>query len=256
MRIASYNIFEGAQNTLPELQSFVAQQNLDVLCIQEANGWNNGVPSRLENFAVSTGLHYYVYGDSNTRFKLVTLSRLPIAHSKVYTEGFWHSAVRAIIRLGSRTLDLWNVHLNPNDEDSRLSEVKRLSAMIDRTQPTIVSGDFNSLSETDGYSDLLIENLALQGIRKFGTRKLRYDVTNYIASQGLVDLAAAQGQRQTTVPTSANNDTHHAADIRVDYMFATPGITNLIEEIDVPKDALTNIISDHYPLVLTLNGHV
>ena len=51
MRIASYNLYEGAQNTRAELRNFVNEQELGVLCLQEANGWADGTPTPLEDFA-------------------------------------------------------------------------------------------------------------------------------------------------------------------------------------------------------------
>jgi len=252
MRIATYNLFEGAQDTLPLVQDFVAQQDVDVLCVQEANGWNDGLPSQLETLAAETGLNAYVYGDSNTRFKLATLLRLPILRSQVHTDGFWHSAVQTTIQHGDETLDLWNVHLNPGDEDSRLAEATLLTSLVDMDKPTIIMGDFNSLNESDKYPDELISNLALQGIKKFGTDKLRYDVTAYFTDKGLIDVAALLGKRQTTVPTPANRDMYHAANMRLDYMFATASLIKSVVGIEVPKDNLTDAISDHYPVILTL----
>jgi exodeoxyribonuclease III len=252
MRIASYNLFEGAQDDLSLLQDFVRQQDIDVLCVQEANGWNDGEPTQLERLAAETGLDSYVYGDSNTRYKLATLSRLPILRSQVYTDGFWHSAIQTTIRHDDETLDFWNIHLNPGDEDSRLAEAAKIVGMIDMAKSAIVMGDFNSLSEADRYPDELISQLTQQGIKKFGTDRLRFDVVDYFTRGGLVDLANELGNRETTVPTPANTDMHHAAKMRLDYMFATRALIGSVSNMAVPKNALTDTISDHYPVVLTL----
>jgi exodeoxyribonuclease-3 len=254
MRVVTYNLFEGAQVTLPLVQDFAEQQAVDVLCVQEANGWNDGEPSKLEQLAADTGLSSYVFGNSNTRFKLATLSRLPIVGSQVHTDGFWHSAIQTTVPFGDGSLDLWNVHLNPGDEDSRLAEAKLLAEMIDTDKPAIIMGDFNSLSGTDEHPDQLIADLAVKGIKKFGTDRLRYDVTEYLTAQGFVDVAAAFGARQTTVPTPANKDMYHAASMRLDYMFATASIMPSVTGVAVPKNELTDVISDHYPIVLTLQG--
>jgi exonuclease III len=105
MRIVSQNLYNGAQDTYSELQEFVTRQNADILCLQEANGWNDGTPSRIEDFSAKVGLPYTVFGDSNTRFKLATLSRLPILSSEVITDGFWHSAVRTTVGYKAGELD-------------------------------------------------------------------------------------------------------------------------------------------------------
>ena len=245
MRIATYNLFEGAQDTYALLKEFVEQQDLDILCIQEANEWQDGDPSRLDDFSASTGLDSYVFGNSpRTRFKLATFSRLPILSSVVHTEGYWHCAVQTVIDTGSEPLDLWNVHLNPQDEDKRLEEARRIAA-------DLAVGDFNGLSRSDRYPNLL-EKLQVQGIEKFGATALRYEVTDYLTKAGLVDLGAELGSNTYTVPTQANQDMFHAARMRLDYMFALPRIAALARSLVVIKNSLTDQISDHYPVVLVL----
>ena len=59
MRIASYNLYEGAQTTQAELRDIVDEQRLDVLCLQEANVWADGTLARLEEFAGATGLNLF-----------------------------------------------------------------------------------------------------------------------------------------------------------------------------------------------------
>lgn len=252
MRFASYNLYEGAQNTWDQLIDFVSEQDLDVLCLQEANGWAEGRSSRLEKFAGSTGLSSWVYGDSNTRFKLATFSKAPIIYSAVHTEGFWHSAVHSVVQLNDEPLHVWNVHLNPGGEDQRLAEVNRLMSYVDIAQQTIIMGDFNSLSRADGYRDGLIGELASKNITKFGADRLRYDVTDFLAKSGLIDVAAQSANRSNTVPTPANQDIYHATELRLDYVFATEGLARAIEDIDVPKTPLTRVVSDHYPIVFTV----
>lgn len=254
MRIASYNLYEGAQNTRDELRNFVDKQELDVLCLQEANGWADGHTPLLEDFANAADLSNWIYGDSNTRFKLATLSKNPIVDSEVYTDGFWHSAIRLVIQYGKdkRPLCIWNVHLNPGSEDQRLAEAKLLMSLIDPEEHVLVMGDFNSLSRTDQYPEDLISELAAKGITKFGTTNLRYDVTDFFTKAGLVDVAASLASRANTVPTPANQDTYHAAELRLDYMFATRGLARVIKGIEVVKSLLTDAISDHYPIVATI----
>jgi len=250
MRIASYNLFEGAQNTYPLLQKFVKQEALDVICLQEANGWQNGSPSRLENFAAATGLTHFVYGNSNTPFKLATFSALPILDSHVCTEGLWHGATQTTIARGDLEVELWNFHADPQSEDARLAEVRLVAPMIGRRG--LLVGDINSLSCNDRYPDTLPAELALMGITKFGVNSLHHDVTDYLTKAGLIDIAAARNSRDATVPTPANKDQQHAADLRLDYMFATRAIAARVSDIQVVKNELTNRISDHYPLVVTL----
>lgn len=252
MKIASYNIFEGAEASLPQLEAFVREQYLDVLCLQEANGWLEGDPSQLAEFAAATGFTHVASG-GNRRFKLATLSKLPFGRTEVHSDNFWHGAVETEVVTAGGPLDIWNTHLNPMDEDGRIPEAKQIASGIDRSRPTLIVGDFNSLSEVDGYPADLAQQLALKGITKFGVDTTRYDVTRIFPDHGLYDVAAILEKTTNTVPTPANTDAHHADKLRLDYMFATESLLRRVGDIAVPKNELTDRISDHYPQVLTLD---
>lgn len=168
MRIVSYNLFEGAQNNYDQLKQFIGEYNPDIVCLQETNGWDNGSPSRLERFCKDTGLSHHVFGRGNTVYTLATVSKVPILSSTVHKDGFWHCAVHIKVMFGTEFLNIWNVHLSPVDEISRLAEVKRLIAMINIDENTIVVGDFNSLSREDNYPNALHKELLKLNIIKFG----------------------------------------------------------------------------------------
>lgn len=252
MKVVSYNLFEGASATRPQLAEFIQGEQPDVVCLQEANGWGEHEERRAKEFADEAGLPFYVFGDSNTRFKLATFSRTPFTSSEVHTNGFWHSAIRASVRHGDDAIDIWNVHLNPRDEADRLDEAKLLASMVGRARKAIAMGDFNSLSAADDYDPSLIKQLRAKGIRKFGETALRHEVLDYFAEQGLVDIAQALGVNEWTVPTPANTDAHHAERLRLDYMLATADLMPLVTSMFVVKNKLTDGISDHYPLVTTI----
>jgi exodeoxyribonuclease-3 len=251
MKIASYNLFEGAEQTADALETFALQENIDILCLQEVNGWQEGTPSRLEQFAAATGLNHCVYGDSNTEYKLATFSRYPITTSRVYTEGLWHCAVQTVIHSPIGKLDAWNIHLNPKAEDARLPEARFIVSQVDPDALAVIMGDFNSLSESDTYPDSLAGELAAKGIAKFGVGHLQFDVMHEFQSAGLLDAALLTTAQTNTVPTPANTDVFHAAKMRLDYMLGTKALNEKIVDITVPKNDLTNQISDHYPVVCT-----
>ncbi len=248
----SYNLYEGAQDTYSQLREFVAKTAPDVLCLQETNDWNDGSPSRLDEFGEQVSLPHHIFGDSNTRFKLATFSRAPIVSSQVLTDGFWHAAIKTTVEYEGSTLDVWNTHLNPRGEDNRVAEAGKLVELVDPGRPTIITGDFNSLSSVDAYPDDMAAGLAVQGITKFGTDRLRYDVTRRLTQAGFVDAAAELGTTTSTVPTPANTDMFHAAEMRLDYMFVSGSLVQSLRSATVPKNLLTDVISDHYPVVLDI----
>lgn len=248
MKILSYNLRSGAIDTYQDLVALITTEKPDVLCLQEANGWHLGTPSRLQQFAEATGFHAWQFGDSNTDFKLVTYSRLPIVAGESLTEGFWHSAVRITVSWENTPLTIWNIHLDPRAPSYRVAEITQLISLADTSERVVVTGDLNSVSQSDTYPPDLLKKLLLSGIEKFGTTNLSFDELDLFANAGLIDTFARRKVTENTVPTPANNDLFHAAHLRLDYLLASPSIDSLITNVTVIKNSRTDRISDHYPL--------
>lgn len=230
------------------MKAFVINHAIDVLCLQEANGWQEGDPSRMEDFANSTGLSHAVFGDSNTASKLAVFSQVPIGYSRLHTAQFWHCAMQIGFDIGGQTLELWNTHLNPFDEDKRLLEAAFIAG---QAQDAIIVGDMNSLSRQDRYPDKLAQNFQDLGNTRYGDGLLRYDVTDHFVENGFVDAAASARKIKLTFP--ARTDCENSPQpMRLDYMFVQEGLARTILDVAVVKNGLTARISDHYPLVTTL----
>lgn len=254
MKIISYNIFEGAADGRDRLADYINGHAPDVLCLQEANGWDADGQKVAKEFADKAGMPNPVFGVSNTPYHLAILSRTPLTSSKVQTEGFCHCAIQARVPYGDGDgdLQLRNVHLDPRTEDQRVAEAKLLLTMMGTSQPTLAMGDLNSLSPDDAYPADLLEQLLKQGVKKFGETELRFDVMKTFAAGGLTDVAHKLGTADSSVPTPANADADHAAKLRLDYLLADQKALPLVTSVVVEKTAQTDRISDHYPLVITL----
>jgi endonuclease/exonuclease/phosphatase family metal-dependent hydrolase len=253
MKVVSYNCYEGAQDTRDILLGAIDGLKPDILQLQEINEWGEGSPSPFQLLAKRANFETSVFGDSNTRFKLGTLaSRAPL-DSEVLTEGFWHSAIHTELPFRGSTLHMWNVHLNPQHEDNRLPEVENVLRQIDLESYALITGDFNSLAESDGYDEQdLLARFNAQGLKKFGEAALRFDVIKRLTDAGLVDIGARYSW-QNTVPTPANTDAAHAAQLRLDYAFATPRLAALVSDYRVVKNKLTDHASDHYPIEIIID---
>jgi exodeoxyribonuclease-3 len=253
IRIATYNLFEGANGSLNRLVEFVRSAELDVICLQEINGWQDGDFARLKNFTDQILFAGFAYGNSNTEYKLATISKNAITSRELHAEAFWHGAIETVIKIGGKEISIINAHLDPWKEDSRAKEMGRLIAAVKPGRPTIITGDFNSLSRQDNYPPDLLQQLQSKGISKFGTQQLEFTVIDELLKAGFVDAAAAKGKFDTTVPSAYSTDQNHEVPVRVDYAFVTPDLVPFITEVSTVKTDLTNAISDHFPLVITFN---
>lgn len=253
MKVLSYNIRNGADDTYDTLVRFINAEKPDILCLQEVNGWHEGSPSRIERFAQATGLEHWQFGDSNTDFKLVTFTRSPIIRGESVASGLWHSAVHIEVPYHHTTLNIWNVHLDPRAPGYRMSEVKRLLSLMEEPERVIIAGDLNSVSKADSYPSNLLNTLLARDIPKFGKKKLSYGETDLLTRAGLVDTAVRRHHNEATVPTASNHDENHSVALRLDYILASQDVDTTITQVAPIKNALTDVISDHYPVVATVN---
>lgn len=251
VRIASYNLFEGASGSYNRLIEFVREAKLDVLCLQEINHWADNDFARLKDFTDRILFAAYAFGNSNTEYKLATLSRHAILGRTLHAEAFWHAALEVRLQLEGKEISIFNVHLDPWQESSRNREIARLVATIVPDRPTIITGDFNSLSRQDHYPPELLNQLQAKGITKYGTNNLEYTVIDQLLGAGFVDVGAAMATFEPTVPSAFSTDKDHEVPVRVDYMFVTPDLAPLVKGVERVKTDLTDTISDHYPLIVT-----
>jgi exodeoxyribonuclease III len=260
IRIASYNLWDGSKRTYFRFIDFVKEQHFDVLCLQEINGWQDDNFAKLNDFADRTGFTDNEYGNSNSEFKLATLSTLPIVSKTVHQEGFWHCVVEVHVKLGDTELVIFNVHLDPWKEDPRVLEIERLLNKVDGGVATIITGDFNSLSRQDNYPPEFLTTLQQRKFYKFGQDELEFRVTDKLAESGFTDVAANLAHLDITAPTPYGESEADSegvpvseAPARVDYVFANTKAMAFVKDFEVIKNEETNKISDHYPIVVTLD---
>jgi exodeoxyribonuclease-3 len=255
MKIISYNIFEGVVDTRAELAEYVIGQDPDVLCIQEANGWDENDHRIATAFGEEVGLPHLVFGVSNTQYHLAIFSKEPFIDSEVHTDGIFHCTIHVTLPHGDDVLHLWNVHLDPRSEDDRLKEADLLLSLMDpgQDQPVLAMGDFNSLSPQDDYPGDLHDDLLAQGVTKFGEEELRFDVMQKFADGGMTDVAQERGTADSSVPTPVNDDEDHAAQLRLDYLLANDAALPMVGSAIVEKNEETDGISDHYPLAIAVD---
>lgn len=250
--VGSYNLFDGAQDAYARLVRFVTAQNFDILCLQEVNGWQNDEYKRVREFLDQVGYRSYAFGDSNTQFKLATFSRLPITAQSIHTIGFWHCVVEIHVSVGNTDVAIFNLHLNPWNEESRLQEIDHLLPKIDRNKATIITGDLNSISRQDNYPATFHNELIKHGIIKYGQADLEFRVIETLENAGFIDAAVKLNAIQPTVPTPSANDRDHELPVRIDYMLVSAPLQNAISNFTTIKTEETNIISDHYPICVDI----
>jgi endonuclease/exonuclease/phosphatase family metal-dependent hydrolase len=161
-KVLSYNILYGAgverqfdsalppemigKSRLPELLSFIRDASPDIVGLQEANGWDRGLPPTIEQVAQQLGMNEF-FARTAGGFHLGLLTRFTILDAEnLSSEVGRQGALRAtlISPLGER-IYVFVVHLDPSSSEARLCEV---NTMLQLMQPyaqsqTILFGDMN-----------------------------------------------------------------------------------------------------------------
>lgn len=178
IKVMSYNVLFGAgvdrqyddlllpelrnKNRLPELVSFIKGAKLDILGIEEANGWNRGNPRLVEQVAEQLEMNYYLAETPND-FHVVLLTKFEITEAKNLSgkEGDpvfeTMRALRArLLMPKAQSLNIFIVHLEPFSTEIRLYQ---LEALIDELEPykgqtTILMGDMNFCVDSPEYTIL------------------------------------------------------------------------------------------------------
>lgn len=253
MKLMTYNIFDGAVQTLDKVREVVQQQSPDYLTINEANTFSDNNNKILKEFAKAINLPYFdiaLSGEFNyhvavfSKYPFKTVDKLqPLARACLIT----------LINTPLGEVSIASLHLTPYSEDLRHPEIDTIITFQKQFPQRILMGDMNSLSASDNYDASMINQFNEAQLKKFTTNKqFRFDAIDKILSVGYYDVAVEQGKnKETTVPTPTNTDTTHAS-LRLDYIFVSKPLLPHVTDYTVVKNSLTDHASDHYPIIATL----
>ncbi|MFG1603771.1 endonuclease/exonuclease/phosphatase family protein [Actinoplanes sp. NPDC049265] len=235
----TWNILVGGQDRLDAIASVIRREQPDVLALQELKGWS---ARRARDFAGQVGMHAHlapsVFGQP-----VAVLSRRAPARTRSITWRLHHAA--AVATVGGLTVV--STHLNPFDPERRRREATWLSACFFRTrQKVLIAGDLNSLDPGTDHSEA-VKRIA----PRYQRRHLRPDgsvdtrAIQAMAAAGFVDVGRGIGP---TVPTEGLRQDEFG-DFRLDYLMASPPLAKLARYVSVRRDEVTDMASDHYPVV-------
>jgi exodeoxyribonuclease-3 len=255
MKVMTYNIYDGAAKTLENVIDIVNAEAPDFLSLNEANGFDLHYNLLLKEFAHKTGFKYYHLekcGDGDD-YHVAVFSKIPY-RLQMAVHPVSRAAIVTVLSTQLGEIVICGTHLSPHSEDVRIRELRLILHALSPYEHKIILGDLNSLSQKDSYPDSIVENFTHGQLRKFTTNnKIRYELINSLADDGFNDVAALFESRSTnTVPTPVNTDTSHSK-MRLDYIMVSDSLKSLLREYAVIKNDLSDISSDHYPVVAVLD---
>ncbi|MFC1687213.1 endonuclease/exonuclease/phosphatase family protein [Patescibacteria group bacterium] len=249
----TYNILNGAVETLPQIIEVVKKESPDFLMLNEANTFAKNNNALLKEFAVKTGFPYFKISLSGEGdWHIAVFSKYPLKNIYML-KPLARACIIATIESIYGPISIASLHLTPYTEDLRQPEIESIIAYQKPFSHKILMGDMNSLSRNDGYKDNIIKDFDEIRIRKFTTNgKLRFDIIDKILKAGYHDTAQLLEKNiDTTVPTLSKVGTKHSP-MRLDYIFLSKSLLPFLQSYKVIKNKITNLASDHYPVVVEL----
>ena len=274
MKFLSYNIFLGGKEADPECISFIKdyvsertdlimetikEVNPDLLTIQEANYFEKNDYELTRLYSETLGMPYYSLAKGKRQINgsahnVVTFSKVPIKKSQIIP---LHSnaCLETILETKIGEIGVFNTHLAPYSEDQRLAEARTIMEQAKKFDSYLVMGDMNSLSHTDSYDEAFHQSLNGRQRRKFiKNDRIENSVMRFFQSEGAIDIAQNKEKNHIrTVPTASNKDPNHGSEMRLDYMLCSHKLLPYIEDYQVLKTEISNLGSDHYPVVITVS---
>jgi endonuclease/exonuclease/phosphatase family metal-dependent hydrolase len=253
LRICHYNIFSGGEKRIKNILDVIKEINPDICGILEAVGWRENIQKYKKLFK-KNGYSFLYFSKSNTKYDIAVISKIKLKISKIKS-GIWHSVIK--IDLEEKNFpNVFYVHLDPRSEEERLKEFQIILKKLERSKTNIIMGDFNSLSPNDNYNKkVLLKKLKQNKVKKFGVKKIKFDVIKKIEKSGFVDIFKYLHKKfEPSTPTKFNTDINHKEKVRIDYAFIDKKHINKIKNCKVHKSKKTETASDHYPLYLDIKN--
>lgn len=229
----------------------------DVFLMQEAKGFDANGGALLYELEACIGMRGFVAVAPRTGQNVAIFIREPLRPVAFEADGahFHHTLASLKVALpdSAKTITFFNAHLCPDGPDVRRREAAYLAMQAAPDKLTLLTGDFNSASphdpEPEGFDDLPNHHRA-----RYLADDLRTADRSVLArleAAGWVDIGHALGQSGVpTVPTAAFTGTEFAV-MRCDYLMASNALAAYARSCEVIRTPVTDMASDHYPVLAT-----
>ena len=255
MKILSYNVlmgFQGDSVNQAKYVTWVKEIDPDIIAYQEMNGFT---PQSIEKFAARYG-HSYAVISKTEGFPVALSSKYPIVNVQKVVDNMWHAYLYAHVD----QIHVFVIHFSPFSYQKRQLEVKEVlahAALIPKNEKIVIMGDFNSLAEEDDdvYDKTFIQIRKEREdkhshIRNLNDGKPDYTVTGAMKEAGYTDVIRLFHEDfQKSAPTKKYGSQTFQ---RIDYVWVNPGLLKQLRYANFIYDHVTDSISDHYPLLVTL----
>jgi exodeoxyribonuclease III len=238
--LMTYNLGTTGEKHIDEIVETIKSESPDILVLNEV-GWIKMKPFILSNLMKELDLPYA----RNTEYSLsgnhtALFSRFPLKNTVEFSS-FANAGIIAVAETSIGEISIGGVHLAPNTEDTRLSEIVQIVSQQKDYSHKVILGDLNSVSLGS-----IVKSKNLSGLPG---EPCRYEVTEYLKKSGYADTAAVtNNQHIYTVSRTQDKDVIYFK-LRLDYIYLSHQLKERIIGYKVIKNKTTKMCSDHYPII-------
>lgn len=274
-KVLSYNVmhgFGGDTSTMTKYVEWVSQKAPDVVLYQEMNGFTK---QKLKDLASRYGHANSVIlnqeSGHDATHPLAITSKYPIEHVEMYLDSMWHGYIYAKVQ----DVHFFVTHMAPFTLKDRRRDIARIlkhAQLLPAHAHVVIAGDFNAFARSDAqeYDDELLASMQKIERRlepKSGTPIVKnriiyrnnlnngafdYSITDAVLNAGFKDvLREKNGVFKNSVPVKSNLKKNSKLR-RIDYIWASEQLLQKVKSIDIVQDEYTDVLSDHYPILMTL----
>lgn len=255
--VITYNVWNGFEGQVERRDAFVEwviQQDVDVIAFQELNGYTQ---DSLTQLAKKWG-HPYAAIVKENGYPVGISSKHPIKNIHRLIEGMHHGGLYAEIN----GINFFVVHFSPFSREKRVNEAKAVRELLEKKnklkERTIVLGDFNAFSPHDslfyartGIRDRMYlkqeNNEKLRNLNN--SNEIDYKVIGSFLEEGFFDgYPLFHKQFDSSFPTKVFPSVSLDYYVKIDHILISKRLKAVCKEVNVIKDAVTDTLSDHYPL--------
>lgn len=256
-RVISYNVWNGFESESQRKNTFVnwaRKQHADVIAFEELN---NFTQDSFASLAATWG-HPYAVILKEKGYPVGISSRYPISHVYRLLPGMHHGCLYAEIK----GIGFFVVHFSPFSSARRYEEARAVVRALQEKEragkPAIILGDFNSFAPCDsayynhtGIKDSMQlaqqKNKVLQNLNE--NNQLDYNVIRTLLDAGFYDSFSLFHKKfERSYPTKIYPALPESEKVKIDHILLSPEMKNKCTGMEIIKDAVTDTLSDHYPV--------
>lgn len=229
----------------------------DVFLMQEARSFEARGGDRLYALEEQIGMRGFLAPAPRSGQHVAIFLRGPLRPLNFEADGvhFHHAlaTLKVAVPGSAQPITFMNVHLCPNGPEVRRREAAHLAVQAAPERLTLLTGDFNSASPHDAEPPDWAALAPHHRVRYLGDDQRGVDrsVLAHLEAAGWVDLGhRLDATRAPTVPTAGYRDTEFAT-MRCDYLMASQALAACARSVEVIRNELTDLASDHYPVLAT-----